>query len=65
MSYKIELAKSFDERIEKPYTSPFQCLYCGRFASVIDSYSYYNGNFNDIIIEWRCKKCGYCKEGTQ
>jgi hypothetical protein len=65
MTYKINLSKHLDEKIEKPYNPPFQCLYCGRFAHFIQQYTYYNGEINDIIFEWRCKKCGLCREGTQ
>jgi len=56
------------ERIQltefKPeYSHRFQCQHCGRFAHFISSYPYYNGSFTDLILEWNCSKCGYCKEG--
>ena len=41
----------------------FHCEYCGRFARFIRSYYHYNGSITDLVIEWVCSKCGFCKEG--
>ena len=57
-----KLTRLSTQRVSEPH---FNCLYCGRFAHYEGRYDHYNGEFNDIIITWTCKKCGYCEEGTQ
>ena len=41
----------------------FHCQYCGRFAHFVNSRYKSNANYTDLVLEWQCSKCGYCKEG--
>lgn len=48
---------------EGKHRDRFHCQYCGRFARFIKSSYHYNGSITNLILEWQCTRCGYCKEG--
>jgi len=41
---------------------PYHCLYCGRFAHIINNGVRYNGEFNIRYIIVKCHSCGTYQE---